>query len=332
METQKKLFEYKEEFNWHNYNQSQTKEKFLFVNILKDLCDLIEEPKHDKGRKPTKIRDVIFSLALKQYLNTSSRRLFSDLEAYEKAGFISKAIPFNTLLDSIERTDLKHYLKELIEISSLPLKQLEADFAIDATGFSVSRYVTYFDYRHKKDRREKTWRKCHAVCGVRTNIITAVDITEGHVSDQTRFIPLANDTSRNFKIRDFCADKGYLSSQHFKLIKELGGTAYIPFRKNTSGKVAQRDRSYFKAAFRYFREHQEEYLEHYHKRSNIESAFSMIKRRFGNNVKCKKEVSQDNEIYAKVLAHNVCVLVQELFLSNVNLDFNFHAKNYVARN
>lgn len=58
----------------------------------------------------------------------------------------------------------------------------------------------------------------------------------------------------------------------------------------------------------------------------------MIKRRFGNNVKCKKETSQDNEIYAKILAHNICVLIQELFLNNIDLDFNFHAKKYVARN
>jgi len=57
----------------------------------------------------------------------------------------------------------------------------------------------------------------------------------------------------------------------------------------------------------------------------------MIKRRFGNNVKCKKEISQDNEILGKVLAHNICVLVQEIFLNNINVDFNFHAKQYVAR-
>ena len=58
----------------------------------------------------------------------------------------------------------------------------------------------------------------------------------------------------------------------------------------------------------------------------------MIKRRFGNNVKCKKEISQDNEILGKVLAHNICVLVQEIFLNKIDVNFNFHAKHYVARN
>ena len=331
MDNQTILADYDRQFSWHNYNESQTKEKALFVNLLKDLCDLIEETIHQKGRKPAKTRDVIFSIVLQQYLNISSRRVQSDLKLFKEANFISSEIPFNTLLDHLERPELKYVLKELVEISSLPLKQIELDFAIDATGFGTSRYKTFFNMKHMGEGRWKQYRKCHAVCGVKTNIITAVDITEGYVNDQTRFVPLAEDTARNFKIRDFCADKGYLSSRHFKLIKDLGGQAYIPFKKNTSGKSSDRDRSYFKSAFKFFNTNQERYFEHYHKRSNIESAFSMIKRRFGNNVKCKKETSQDNEILSKVLAHNICVLVQELFLNKITIDFIKQKEAYVER-
>ncbi len=331
-EQQTILADYDRQFTWHNYNQSQTKEKALFVNILNDLCNLIEEPHHDKGRKPTKTRDIIFAIVLKQYLNISSRRVHSDLKLFKEIGFLSSAIPFNTLLDHLERTDLKYLLKQIIEISALPLKQIELDFAIDATGFSTSRYKTFFNMKHKGEGRWRQYRKCHAVCGCKTNIISAVEITQGYVNDQVMFKPLVEDTARNFKIRDFCADKGYLSSKHFEQIKNLGGQAYIPFKKNTSGRCSDNSRSYFKTAFKFFKEHQEEYLNHYHKRSNIESAFSMIKRRFGNNVKCKKEISQDNEILAKILAHNICVLVQEIFLNKIDINFHLCAKHYVARN
>jgi len=270
-------------------------------------------------------------LVLKEYLNTSSRRVQSDLKLFAEAGFIDSEIPFNTLLDHLEKGELREVLRELIEISSLPLKQIELDFAIDSTGFGISRYKTFFNMKHKGEGRWKQYRKCHAVCGVKTNIITSIDITEGKVNDQTRFIPLAEDTNRNFKIRDFCGDKGYLSAKNFKCIKEMGGQAFIPFKKNTSGKVASSDRSYFKAAFKFFKAHKEEYLNHYHKRSNIESAFSMIKRRFGNNVRCKKETSQDNEILARVLAHNICVLAQEIFLNKIEVNFNKCINTYVGR-
>lgn len=330
MKQQTLLEEKENKFSWHNYNESQTREKALFVNILGDLSNLIVEPQHNKGRKPRPLQDIVFALVMKEYLNTSSRRIQSDLKFFAEAGFINSEIPFNTLLDHLERGDLRDVLRELIEISSMPLKPIEFDFAIDSTGFSTSRYKTYFDFKHKREARWREYRKCHAVCGVKTNIITSVDITEGNVNDHTRFEPLAKDTGRNFVIRDFCADKAYSSSNSFKVIKELGGQAYIPFKKNATGKCANKDRSYFKSAFKFFKENKERYILHYHKRSNIESAFSMIKRKFGTNVKCKKDTSQDNEILAKVLAHNICVLVQELFLSNIELNFNKCQEIYIG--
>jgi len=319
-------------FSWHNYNKSQTREKDIFINLLSDLCNLIEEPPHDKvGRKPTKTSDIVFAIVLKQYLNLSSRRLQSDLKLFHKIGFLDGEIPFNTLLDHLERKELKYVLTRLVEISSLPLKQVETDFAIDSTGFGTFRYKTFYSMKHGKDERWKLYRKCHAVCGVKTNIITAIDITEGYSHDTKQFKPLAEDTNRNFTIREFSADKAYLNADHFALISDMGGQAFIPFKKNSTGNGATRNRAYFRKAFRYFKDNKEEYLNRYHKRSNIESAFSMIKRRFGNNVLCKKETSQDNEILAKNLAHNLCVLIQEIFLNNIEVDFLHCLKNYVAR-
>ncbi len=331
MEFQTRIPEFNQQFSWHDYNESQTKEKSIFVRLLKEVCSLIEEPVHQKGRKPKSLKDIIYVICLRTYLNMSARRVESDLRIAKEGNYIHQDIAFNTLLDHLERQDLKPIFKELIEISALPLKMVEADFAIDSTGFSTSRYKTYFSMVHLKESKWRQYRKCHAVCGVKTNIITSVDVTEGYVNDQTMFNPLAKDTARNFEIRDFCADKGYLSSKHFALIRDLGGQAFIPFKSNTSGKSSDTDRSIFKKMFRYFKEHQEEYMDHYHKRSNIESCFSMIKRKFGNNVRCKKETSQDNEILAKVLCHNLCVLIQEIFLNKINIDFNLCAKQYVAR-
>ena len=49
---------------------------------------------------------------------------------------------------------------------------------------------------------------------------------------------------------------------------------------------------------------------HYHKRSSAESAFSMMKGKLGDAVRSKSEVGQINEVLAKVLCHNVCVLIR----------------------
>jgi transposase len=54
----------------------------------------------------------------------------------------------------------------------------------------------------------------------------------------------------------------------------------------------------------------EAFMEHYHKRSNIETAYSMIMGKFGIALRSKSDTGQINEALCKVLAHNICVLVQ----------------------
>jgi hypothetical protein len=53
-------------------------------------------------------------------------------------------------------------------------------------------------------------------------------------------------------------------------------------------------------------------MEHYHKRSNIETAYSMIKGKFGSALRSKSDRGQTNEALCKALAHNGCVLVQAI--------------------
>jgi transposase len=62
----------------------------------------------------------------------------------------------------------------------------------------------------------------------------------------------------------------------------------------------------------YFMYNRLNFMEHYHMRSNVESAFSMIKGKFGNSVRSKSDTGQVNEALCKVLCHNICCLVQAI--------------------
>ncbi|MEP6654898.1 MAG: transposase [Myxococcales bacterium] len=57
---------------------------------------------------------------------------------------------------------------------------------------------------------------------------------------------------------------------------------------------------------------QDEFLAHYHKRSNVEATFSAIKRKFGAAVRSKTFTAQVNEILCKVLCHNLSCLVHAI--------------------
>jgi len=73
--------------------------------------------------------------------------------------------------------------------------------------------------------------------------------------------------------------------------------------------------------FHYFMYKNEEFMQHYHKRSNVETCFHMIKTKFGDDLKSKDRIAQENEMLCKILCHNICVLIQEMFELGIKPDF-----------
>ena len=88
-----------------------------------------------------------------------------------------------------------------------------------------------------------------------------------------------------------------------------GATGFIPFRNWTTGAVG----GLFAKAFHFFSLHREEFLTHYHKRSNVETAVMMIKSKFGDSVRSKTEVAMRNEVLCKILCHNICCLISAMY-------------------
>jgi transposase len=99
----------------------------------------------------------------------------------------------------------------------------------------------------------------------------------------------------------------YLERRNMETVEALGGTPYIPFKTNT---VEPKDDSIWAKMYHLFMYNREAFMFHYHKRSNAESAFSSMKQKFGDAVRSKSEVGQVNEVLAKCLCHNVCVLIR----------------------
>jgi len=72
----------------------------------------------------------------------------------------------------------------------------------------------------------------------------------------------------------------------------------------------------------YFKLHNEEFLEHYHKRSNAESTVHMIKSKFGDFVRSKTWTAQVNESLCKIICHNICCVIMEMHTLGINPDFD----------
>ena len=101
------------------------------------------------------------------------------------------------------------------------------------------------------------------------------------------------------------ADKGYLSRENLELVESLGGTAYVPFKSNS---VSDNNGGVWEKMFHYFHFRRDEFLPHYHKRSNVESTFSMVKAKFRDDVRSRTDTAMKNEVLLKFLCHNIVVV------------------------
>jgi transposase len=305
--------------SWPEYNRAQTNEKAHFIEFLHQLCSGIEEPIQTNGRPRLPLADIIFAATYKTYTMVSARRFASDLRDALAKGYISKMPSYNSIFDYFKMESLTPYLRELIAASAMPLKSVETEFAVDSSGFSTTNYVRWFSVKYGGTEDWHDWVKMHLLCGVKTHVVTSVEISRATKHDSPYFKPLLQQTAKaGFKMQEVSADKGYISMKNLQATIDCGAVPFIPFKSN-----AQPDRGsdLWSKMFYYYQFNRAEFLAHYHKRSNVETVFQMIKSKFGEKLRSKHETAQINEALTKVLCHNLCVVIQSMYELNVDPSF-----------
>jgi transposase len=292
---------------WSSYNRSQVQEKDTFMKLLSELCSGVPQPAQTRGRPRLPLSDMAFAATFKVYSRFSSRRFSSDLREAHERGLIERVPHYNSVSGYMASPSLTPVLQDLIATSSLPLKAVESDFAVDSSGFSTSRFHKWFDQKYGKQAEQREWVKAHLMVGVRTNVVTAVEITGGHGSDTRQFPALLETTTKNFDLSEVSADKAYLSKANLALVEQAGAVPFIPFKTTTKPMLAVQDSPWSRMYYRFMTD-RPTFMAHYHKRSNVETAFSMIKAKFGDALLSKSPIGQANEVLCKVLAHNVVVV------------------------
>ncbi len=109
-------------------------------------------------------------------------------------------------------------------------------------------------------------------------------------------------------------DKGYDSEDlHRRIREEIGADSVIPVRtwqgKIQSGKYRQE----MFAAFD---------VDRYRERNKVETAFSVLKRRFGGDLKARKYRYQVKEIKIKLILHNLTKAPQSVVVVLIVEGFN----------
>src|SRR5919112_2814455 len=258
---------------WPAYNMAQTKEKAIFLYLLHQLAQGCGSPaQYGRGQRRLPLEDMICAMAYKVYSTVSGRRFMTDLRDAHAKGYMEGLPCYNSIFNYFESETLTPYLQMLIEESALPLASIEQDFAIDSSGLSTGVYLRWNDAKWGNKTRDmfgdgkgyvvgkKDWLKIHITCGVKTNVVTAVEVTDAHASDNNYFKPLVEATARNFAMRQVSADKAYLSAPNLQTVVDNAAMPYIPFKANSKGNE-RRHSKLWKSMFHFYSYNQERFME-----------------------------------------------------------------------
>ncbi len=270
---------------WTAYNLAKTREKLMTEQLLLELLDCLED-RRTLSKSPFTFKEKIFIMFTYCYGGYSSRRSISEVEIARRRSLIPKTPHFNSILNMFKEGSLSRTLLQLVELSALPLRQIEDTASVDATGFSVSNFNRWFNVRTEKEEKKKEWMKLNVIVGNKTNVVISVVVSEGICGDSPFLIQLVNNAKRNFEFREISADKAYLSRDNLNAIASTGAIPFIPFKSNS--RRNPRGCRLWAVMYDFFYDHKEEFLKSYHRRSNSESTFGMIKKNYRGSHKNKE--------------------------------------------
>jgi transposase len=179
--------------------------------------------------------------------------------------------------------------------------------AVDSTGIKVTNRGEWIIDKWKNKRKRKGFIKIHVAVDIKTKKIVSMSVTKEDVHDGKILKELVGDViSKNNNIQKVLADGAYDSKDNFKYLDGLKITPAIKVRKNSSIKNNANCTPRKLSVIQQLDDLKRWKKKHgYGMRWMAESAFSSIKRTFGEHVSSVKWNSIVNELMLKASIYNL---------------------------
>ena len=298
----------KRKINWSKYNESLVRrgEVMFDIDFLENWrTELKVMNKGKEGAKYLYPSSLISLLAIVHVYLLPYRQL---------EGFLRMmSIHIEKLQEAVPDYTTMWWRVVKVKVRLNPEVNLEKDLitiAVDSTGIKVTNRGEWIREKWNNNNNNKKRRgfiKIHVAVNVRTKKILSMEVTKEDVYDGKMLKKLVDNVSENKDVKKVLADGAYDSKDNFRYIDKMKIEPIIRVRKNSSTKayicmprkmvVIEQLRD----TKRWKKKHE------YGMRWIAESAFSSIKRTFGEYVSSVKWNNIVNELLLKASIYNMFV-------------------------
>ena len=303
--------------DWPSYNRSLVRRgEILFSYDFLDGWDsvLAKMNENKKGRKFSYPDSFILVIGyMRIYFHLPYRQTEGiikatgkNLPSHPSYGHMCKRINrLNDITINISSSDCNIYNDDLI-------------IAIDSTGIKITNRGQWMNDKwntqnKSKSKKKKGYLKIHVAVDIKTKEILALEVTDEKIHDGKEMKALVervlernnNDNDKNYKIKTVLADGAYDSNKNFNYLQKKRIGPGIKVRKNSivslkNNSLRNREvRSQTRDLLKWKKKIK------YGKRWMAETAFSSIKRTYGEYVSATKLQNMVKEMMMKVSLYNL---------------------------
>lgn len=198
------------------------------------------------------------------------------------------------LRETIKKALTRNKMKRLIELA-----------AIDGSGFEPRHVSEHYKRRLNwtgEKILQKIFIKLELVVDTASHMIVALQTKKGPIPDMVNCLPLLQQAASNVNIHTLVGDKGYDSETFHSLARDTFGIeTFIPARKFKSRTLLPKTKYRLLMTTNFN-------ADKYKSRAQVETVFSMIKRRLRSALTARSFHSQNREVALRAITLNIMIL------------------------
>jgi len=247
----------------------------------------------------------LFMLVYKQFRKFTYKELLEDLSdnitlrAYLG---LNKLPEYTTLIKFAKRVPSIIFEKIMVAFSKY-IKQPEK-VAIDGTGISLDNASPHYCKKIGKKYHKRPFLKLSVIIEIKHYLILQFKVRKKARHDLIDAYPMVKKLAKLYTPEAFYGDRGYDSEKLFKLVFEELGAYPLILQKRLDVPKHRRKGRYRKQTVDVF-----DYGE-YLQRNKVETAFSILKRKFGFSIRSREVKLQKVEAMSRIIAYNIDRLLE----------------------